>query len=178
MPKRHQNRPKSRRRVKSQCLWGWNAGDSGPLPLQEGAQGSESEKQARSSTTPTRTPPEHTQMPKPQTERNDCVTSGSNTVETNKCIETGRCSTENPLEAERHKPSRAQRAQAKVKEGVEKVRACSANSCSFSLRPNYLAGSSRPRLPFLPTANLESLSTDPSVPRHAPSSASPESPNL
>ena len=151
--------------MKSQCLWGWNAEDSGPLPLQEGAQGLNQRSRLGSLPFPQpTTPPEHNKVHKPQW-NGMTITSGSNTVKTNECVETGRCSTENPLEAKRHKPSRAQRAQAKVirvKEETEKVRACSAN-CSFSLKPSYSAGSSRPRFPSPPPAPPppETLSADP-----------------
>jgi hypothetical protein len=64
--------------------------------------------------------------PKPQTEWIDYVTSGSNTVETNKCIETGGSSTENPLKAKRHESSRAHRAQARA-EGMETSKVCYVN---------------------------------------------------
>lgn len=60
------------------------------------------------------------------------VTSGSNTVETNKRIETGSCSTENPLKAERHKSSRAQRAQAEVEERDGKGKGELSKLCLFS----------------------------------------------
>lgn len=59
------------------------------------------------------------------------VTGGSNTVEANKCIETGSCSTEKPRDTERHKSSRAQGAKAEEEEGLENVRVCPANSVPF-----------------------------------------------
>lgn len=58
-------------------------------------------------------------VPKPLMGQNDHVTSSGDAIKTNKCIETCRCSMENPLKAKRHKASRAQRAQAVVRRNKE-----------------------------------------------------------
>lgn len=172
--------PKSRRTVKSQCPQGWNAGDSELPRLQEGAQVSESGKQAGFSIPPPAMcmPPEHALCPSPRQNHRTTVTvlptSGSDTVETNKRIETGSCSTENPLEAERHKSSRAQRAQAEVEERDGKGKGVFSHLCASSLMPNYSARSLRPQLPTPPPQPNPSAWT-PLAPHHAPSSAAPRS---
>lgn len=51
-------------------------------------------------------------VPKPLMRQNDRVTCSGNAIKTNERVETCSCSMENPLKTKRHKPSRAQRAQA------------------------------------------------------------------
>lgn len=58
-------------------------------------------------------------VPKALMGQNDHVTCSGNAIKTNECVETCSCSVENPFKAKRHKPSRAQRAQAAVRRHKE-----------------------------------------------------------
>ena len=77
-----------------------------------------------------------------QVRQNGCVTCGGDAVKTNKRIETRGCSAKDPIKAKRHKPSRAQRAQARGKEGKRKNMDEEAISTGAQSTPQSCPGSS------------------------------------
>lgn len=121
--------------MRSQYPWGWSAGDSEPLPLQENIGYSVLKQGSRLAPLP---PPickiTHCMHPRPG---QDCVTvtGGCNTVKTDEGIETGSSATENPFQAKRHETSRAHRVQTRVQEGREPVRVCVAKCIPFLCCP-------------------------------------------
>ena len=145
MPLRHQNMPKSRWRLWSQCSRGWNDEGLELLPLQEGKKcwvrkthWSEITKSPSFLHSTSRVPLSQGQPVCSQTPDgtySDHVTFSGNAINTKIIVETCSCSLENPFKSKRCKTSRTQKAQATVREGERKtwVRWVQPSLLSFSL---------------------------------------------
>ena len=152
---RHQSTPKSRWRWRSPCSKWWNAEDFGLLSLQVGGStGSgkhtgvkeKEEKnplsscifQSRLTICQPLFPRQLKLCPTHDGTHNNHVTFHDNAIKTNKWVEAQSCSSENPIKAKGHEPSRTQRAQATVRERERKNAGEVCSSISTEFLPSYL----------------------------------------